>query len=99
MLKNIDISDDITIRESGSGSWYIFDRLSDVEIEISWHELNEVAKYSPLMKKLFDASKLALTELDRLGSDIGFEPDRYQERIRALDGLSRAVRDVEKENA
>ena len=46
-------------------------------------------------KDLLEASKLALTELDRIGSDIGFEPGRYQERIHALDALSRAVRKAE----
>ena len=44
--------------------------------------------------ELLAASKLALVELDRIGSDIGFEPDRYQERINALDALSRAIRKV-----
>ena len=44
---------------------------------------------------LLEAGKLALFELDRIGSDIGFEPERYRERIRALDTLSRAVRDFE----
>jgi hypothetical protein len=44
---------------------------------------------------LFEAGELALFELDRIGSDIGFEPERYRERIRALDALSRAIRDTE----
>ena len=42
--------------------------------------------------ELLEAAKLALVELDRIGSDIGFEPGRYQERINALDALSRAIR-------
>jgi len=46
---------------------------------------------------MLEAAKLALTELDRIGSDIGFEPERYQERIHALDALSRAVRKAEGE--
>ena len=44
---------------------------------------------------LLEAGQLALFELDRIGSDIGFEPERYRERIRALDSLSRAIRDTE----
>ena len=44
-----------------------------------------------LVAELLAACKLALIELDRIGSDIGFEPDRYQERLNALDALSRAV--------
>ena len=42
--------------------------------------------------ELLEAAELARTELDRIGSDIGFEPERYQERINALDALYRAVR-------
>ena len=45
-----------------------------------------------LAPDLLEACQLALIELDRIGSDIGFEPERYQERINALDALSRAVR-------
>ena len=91
-LMNIDISGDITIRESGYGSWYIFDWVSDFEIEVTDEELNKIVLQSELGKQLLEASKLALTELDRIGSDIGFEPDRYQERINALDALSRVTR-------
>lgn len=47
--------------------------------------------------RLMKAAELALIELDRIGSDIGFEPDRYQERITALDKLSRSIR-LQKEN-
>ena len=50
-------------------------------------------------QQMVEAGKLALFELDRIGSDIGFEPERYRERIRALDALSRAIRDSgDKEN-
>jgi len=41
--------------------------------------------------ELEEVATLALVELDRIGSDIGFEPERYQERINALDKLSRAL--------
>ena len=99
MLKSVDISEDINIRESGFGGWYIKSQYTADEIELSPSEMDAIAKYSPLMKNLLDASKLALVELDRIGSDIGFEPDRYRERIAALSALSRAVRNVEGKNA
>ena len=56
--------------------------------------LNELTRLEQQNAELLAACKLALTELDRIGSDIGFEPDRYQERINALDALSRVVRKV-----
>ena len=46
---------------------------------------------------LVDGAKLALAELDRIGGDYGFEPDRYRERIKATEGLSRAVRNAERD--
>ena len=55
----------------------------------------QVAASIHTQQQLLEAAKLALYELDRIGSDIGFEPERYRERIRALDDLSRAVRDAE----
>jgi len=61
-------------------------------VEIEYCSLHKSAQ------KLFDAGNLALIELDRIGSDIGFEPDRYRERIKALDSLSRAVRMSERDN-
>ena len=95
MLKSFDISDDISIRKSMFGSWYIYSHYTADEVEVSVAEMDEISKYSPLMKKLLDASKLALVELDRIGSDIGFEPDRFRERIAALDALSRVIKKVE----
>ena len=56
------------------------------------HKIPEVAHLIAAAPELLVACKLALIELDRIGSDIGFEPDRYQERINALDALSRATR-------
>ena len=66
------------------------------EIEVTLDELDGFACHSQIIQGLIQGAKLALAELDRIGGDIGFEPDRYRERIRATDVLSRAVRDVEK---
>ena len=57
-------------------------------------DLFEIRRLKKQNAELLDACKLALVELDRIGSDIGFEPDRYRERIKALDALSRVVRKV-----
>jgi hypothetical protein len=54
-------------------------------------KIEKIIKLSRQKEDLLEAAKLALVELDRIGSDVGFEPDRYQERINALDALSRAV--------
>ena len=56
---------------------------------------DQVAKAIQSGQDLLAAAELALFELDRIGSDIGFEPERYRERIMALDALSRAIRNSE----
>ncbi len=95
IAETIDISEDITIRESGFDGYYIEDHLSYCEIEVTPQELNEIAKYAPIVKELINAGQLALVELDRIGSDFGFEPERYPERIKALDAMRRAIRKME----
>ena len=56
---------------------------------------DQVAQAIQAGQDLLAAAELALYELDRIGSDIGFEPERYRERIMALDALSRAIRNSE----
>ena len=58
------------------------------------HDTEANAHLIEAAPELLAACQLALVELDRIGSDIGFEPDRYQERINALDALSRIIRKV-----
>ena len=87
LLRNVDVA---TLVDCGCNV-YVWKDGSGAEV-----------KYCPLHRsaqELFDAGNLALTELDRIGSDIGFEPDRYRERIAALDALSRAIRNVRDKNA
>jgi len=43
---------------------------------------------------LVDAGKLALEELNLIDTQ-GFDPDRFRERIKAIDALSRAIRKAE----
>ena len=67
---------------------YAVDGLDGYPNELA-HKLDDALEENA---ELLEACQLALVELDRIGSDIGFEPDRYQERINALDALSRATR-------
>lgn len=63
---------------------------------IVWDDENGVEiEFCPLhasAQSLVDGADLALGELDRIIGDIGFEPDRYKERITASNVLNDAVR-------
>lgn len=59
------------------------------------HERGAELPDLPTIDQMLDAIKPALDELDRIGSDRGFEPGRYQFRINALDKISRLYRRLE----
>ena len=58
----------------------------------------QVAQAIQSGQALLEACKLALFELDRIGSDIGFEPERYRERNCIVAQLNRACRNSEIES-
>lgn len=68
---------------------------------IVWEDGSGVEiEYCPLHRyaqDLVDGAKLALAELDRIGGDYGFEPERFSERIKATCELSFAVRMAERD--
>ena len=68
---------------------YVWEDGSGVEIEFC-----SLHRYA---QGLVDGAKLALAELDRIGGDYGFEPERFSERIKATCELNFAVRMAERD--
>lgn len=71
MLQNIDISKDITIRESVNHSWYIFDRLCDQEIEVTPDELNGLAMLSEVTIALVKALEAYINDAEWVSTEFG----------------------------
>ena len=60
--------------------------------DLGWSGAIEMWNLRRPTEALVHGARLATIELDRIGSDIGFEEDRYRERIQALGTLHQALR-------
>jgi hypothetical protein len=56
-----------------------------------WQDAERIVMAVNVHDALMEACHLALIELDRLTGDQGFEPERFKERLRAVDRLSQAL--------